>query len=371
MPQKLTNDEFLNRMKHIKPTIKILTEYINNKTKVLCKCLVDNYEWYATPRNLMQGKGCPKCGGTMKKTHNNFIEELQHINPKIEVLGNYVNNKTKIKCKCLIDGYEWSAIPNSLLQGHGCPICGGWIKKTHEEFVNELKIINPNIIVIDTYKNRKVKIKCKCAIDGNEWYAIPYNLLQGIGCPTCGLLSRIDSRTKSCEQFVSELKSINPNIEIIGDYINTYTKVKCRCKIDGCEWDALPNNLLQGHGCPQCNNNSRGENKIAIFLDRYNINYVPQKRFNDCKDKYTLPFDFYLSDYNICIEYDGEQHFKSKEYFGGQKHFDILKRHDNIKNEYCQSNKIKLLRISYWDFNNIESILANELGLNLRNNYVL
>ena len=73
MPQKLTNEEFLNRMKDIKPTIHILTEYINNRTKVLCKCLIDDYEWYATPRDLMQGKGCPKCGGTMRKNHNDFI----------------------------------------------------------------------------------------------------------------------------------------------------------------------------------------------------------------------------------------------------------------------------------------------------------
>ena len=74
----------------------------------------------------------------------------------------------------------------------------------------------------------------------------------------------------------------------------------------------------------------------------------------------------------MCIEYDGQQHFEPNEYFGGQKHFNILKRHDNIKDEYCQDNKIKLVRIPYWDFDNIENILANELGLDLRNsNYVL
>lgn len=73
----------------------------------------------------------------------------------------------------------------------------------------------------------------------------------------------------------------------------------------------------------------------------------------------------------MCIEYDGEQHYKLNEYFGGQKYFDILKRHDEIKNEYCKENNIKLLRIPYWEFNNIAKNIANELGLDLQNNYVL
>ena len=74
-----------------------------------------------------------------------------------------------------------------------------------------------------------------------------------------------------------------------------------------------------------------------------------------------MPFDFYLPAYNLCIEFDGEQHFKSIKHFGGEKRLSIQKIKDNIKTEYCKNNNIKLLRIPYYDFNNIEKILEKIL----------
>ena len=78
-----------------------------------------------------------------------------------------------------------------------------------------------------------------------------------------------------------------------------------------------------------------------------------------------MPFDFYLSDYNMCIEYDGEHHYKPTRFGGMSKEkakdrFEFQQQKDKIKNRYCQENKIKLLRIPYWEFDNIEEIL-NEL----------
>ncbi|MDY0268822.1 hypothetical protein [Trichloromonas sp.] len=72
-----------------------------------------------------------------------------------------------------------------------------------------------------------------------------------------------------------------------------------------------------------------------------------KKRFKDCRYKYPLPFDLYLSKYNLCIEYDGEQHFKTKEIWGGKTQLKIIKKRDQIKNEYCKNNNINLLRIKY------------------------
>ena len=89
-----------------------------------------------------------------------------------------------------------------------------------------------------------------------------------------------------------------------------------------------------------------------------------QYKFDDCKFKYVLPFDFYLPQYNCCIEFDGEQHYKIIKHFGGFDKFVDTKIRDTIKNEYCKNNDIKLIRISYWNFNNIEKILKNELELN-------
>lgn len=80
-----------------------------------------------------------------------------------------------------------------------------------------------------------------------------------------------------------------------------------------------------------------------------------QKIFKDCRNKNPLKYDFYLPEYNVCVEYDGEQHFKSVKYFGGDEAFAIRKENDKIKTGYCLENNIFLLRIRYNE--NIEQAL--------------
>ena len=94
---------------------------------------------------------------------------------------------------------------------------------------------------------------------------------------------------------------------------------------------------------------------IRQWLINNGIEYEYQKSFADCRDKRSLPFDFYLPEYNVCIEYDGKQHYESIEYFGGEESFAYTQRHDEIKNQYCADNNIKLLRIPY--FANVEEEL--------------
>ena len=83
--------------------------------------------------------------------------------------------------------------------------------------------------------------------------------------------------------------------------------------------------------------------------------------FIDCVYKHSLKFDCYLYEKNICIEYDGIQHFEPIEYFGGTEVFNETILRDSIKNRYCEQNSIKLIRIPYWDFDNIEKIITNEI----------
>ena len=126
----------------------------------------------------------------MRRTTESFKEEMKVINPNIEILGEYVKVKTKIKCKCKIDGHEWETIPEYLLKGIGCPKCGGKLRKTHSEFVEEMKVINRNIEILGEYINSRIRIKCRCRIDGYEWSPLPNNLLKGSGCPKCAVLRR-------------------------------------------------------------------------------------------------------------------------------------------------------------------------------------
>ena len=88
-----------------------------------------------------------------KKTHEEYVAEVATINANIEVIDQYINSDTKIKHRCKIDQHEWYARPSTILKGTGCPICGtrAMVKaesKTHDSYVKEVALINPNIIVI-------------------------------------------------------------------------------------------------------------------------------------------------------------------------------------------------------------------------------
>ena len=103
---------------------------------------------------------------------------------------------------------------------------------------------------------------------------------------------------------------------------------------------------MVGIGCANCKE-SKGEREISKWLIEQEINFKKQKTFNNCKFKRQLYFDFYLPDYNLCIEFDGEQHYHSIEYFGGETNLLENKKRDEFKNNFCFKNNIKLERIKY------------------------
>jgi hypothetical protein len=109
---------------------------------------------------------------------------------------------------------------------------------------------------------------------------------------------------------------------------------------------------------------SFGERKIKEFLDDNLIKYEREKKFDTCKNIKCLPFDFYLPDHNICIEYDGQQHFNIVSIYGGEDCLKKIQINDNIKNNWCSENNIKLIRISYIKKNKIYAIL-NEFFNNI------
>jgi len=138
-------------------------------------------------------------------------------------------------------------------------------------------------------------------------------------------------------------------------YSNNHTKIEIICPKHG-SFLQKPLNHSRGEGCPICDE-SKGEKKVRYYLEDHNIKYEVQKRFKDCRNKNTLPFDFYLPDYNSLIEYDGKQHFdKTLKFYS-----DRLVENDKIKTNWAKKNKIKLIRIHYKKFNEIEKILEKKI----------
>lgn len=111
---------------------------------------------------------------------------------------------------------------------------------------------------------------------------------------------------------------------------------------------------------------SKAENTIWNWLKYNNIDFEFQKRFLNCRDKNTLPFDFYIPKYNLCIEYQGSQHYdpgfyirKKKSQEEGMQKYLLQKKHDEMKKDYCKQNNINFLEIKYTE--NIEKKLQEAL----------
>lgn len=358
-----TTSEYIEELKNITDDIILIDEYVNAKTPVTHYCKRHDVYWKTAPTRVLQGCGCPECSkekiaNALKKTTLEYTNELEEKNKHIIPLEEYINVSTPILHKCLVCQFEWKAKPFNILQNNDCPNCSGIQKKTTEIYKEELKEVNPNVIPLEDYIGAREPIKHLCLIHNFEWVTSPTCILRGCGCPECSKEKISKALKKTKEQYMKELEGTGKNIILIDDYIDALTPVMHKCTKCGTTWKASPGNILYSTGCPHCNI-SKGESVIEKWLISKNISYESQKRFPDCKDKKTLPFDFYLPDYNKAIEFDGEQHYKPIKYFGGEKRLEYLQKHDKIKDDFCKENGIPLLRIPYNKFNNIEEELNN------------
>ena len=308
-------------------------------------------------------KPCHYCNHS--KLKETFRDEVCAINPNIEVLSNYKNWNTKVKCRCKIDGHEWETVPSVLLYGGGCPVCGYrtlWDKRgriTTQDIAKRMSKVNPKIQILGDYIGFSKRIKCKCIIDGREWESVVANLLNGsAGCPECRSRKIKERCSLTQEEFLIRLKTSNPNIELLDQYQNAHTPLLFKCKIHDIEFKTSPRTFLYkgGVGCPKCSS-SYGEIKMNEILNELGLKVVNQYTFPDCININRLRFDAYDETNNIAFEYQGGQHYFPVDFAGkgeewAYEQFMINKKRDNIKRDYCLANNIKLIEIPYWELDN-------------------
>jgi hypothetical protein len=298
-------------------------------------------------------------GGHNKSNTEDFIKKSQIIHGDLYDYSRveYVNNTTPVTIKCKKHDFYFEQMPKKHLKGQGCPICGGSLKKTTEEFVKEAQNthLNPDGSPKYTYDNvyyinGAKKVFVTCPLHGDFPVTPQNHISRKSGCPKCkgeklGDLLRYDQ-----EKFINLSRKVHGNIYDYSQvqYINSRTYVDIICNNHGV-FPQKPADHLQGNGCPRCHE-STGEKIINEFLKNNNITFFRQHKFPDCTNRMApskcvvLKFDFFLPEYNTVIEYDGVQHFKPS---FGQKSFEITKRNDKIKNEYLKEKNIKVLRIPY------------------------
>lgn len=340
MPRKLTKEEFIKKANIIHNNLYIYdkVDYMGNKSEVIIRCKEHGY-FKQRPDVHLQGQKCYRCSKT--NNYNDFLIKANKIHSNKYEYPKFSWNISKDKIDIICNKHGiFRQVINYHLNGSGCPICNkkiliesDFLIKANYKFNNAY-----NYNIINFKPGEKIEIICK--IHGMFRQSMRDHL-NSTGCPIC------NKTVSTTEEFIEKSNNIH---NFLYDYSSSkYTKsnekVKIICKKHG-EFEQSPNHHLRGNGCPNCNK-SKGEIKIKNYLITYNIVFISQFKFYNCKDNQQLPFDFYLPDYNICIEFDGEQHFRTSKFFGGEEKLKRTQLHDKIKTDYCNNNNIRLIRIKY------------------------
>jgi hypothetical protein len=357
MRNLVTKEEFIERSNelHINKYDYSHIDYINTSIKVSIFCNTHGY-FNQTPMSHLSGRGCPECGNNKKVTNEEFIERCSLLhNKKYDYsLTKYISKSKPVKIICPEHGVFESTPQSHFFKKVGCRKCKGRVYNT-EDFIKKSTLIHNNKYdySLVKYIKNKNKVKIICTEHGVFEQVANYHL-SGFGCISCG-----GKEEMTREEFIEISKSIHGDLYnySLVEYKNNKTKVKIICRKHGV-FEQLPYSHKGGSGCSSCFE-SKGEKEVKRYLNNNNIKYESQKRFDDCLSiRYVnLRFDFYLPEKNVCIEYDGEQHFHINEYFGGEEGYKTTKQNDEIKNNYCFKNNIKLIRIPYYNFDKMSEIL--------------
>ena len=330
------------------------TEYLGyySKLRIICP---QHGEFWQMPNNHLNGQGCPICGKIKAKQsptlgYDGFIEEAKKVHGDRYDYSNvkYVNNKTKVCIICPQHGEFWQT-PINHLNGQGCRKCSIEKQKiTKSEFIEKAKKVHGNKYDYSKVKfnNNKEKICIICPEHGEFWQRLNSHL-NGAKCPSCGQKQRIktirETRGITQEEFINRAKKVHGDRYDYSKvkYVNIDTKVCIICPEHGEFWQT-PYAHLIGQGCPMCNE-SHLERDIRMLLNENSINFIQRATKQDIPWIGRQHLDFYLPDYNIAIECQGEQHFKPIEVFGGKEEHNKTKRNDEKKKKLCEENNIKLL----------------------------
>lgn len=295
-----------------------------------------------------------------KLTTEEFIEKAKKVHGDKYDYSKvvYVNNRTKVCIICPEHGEFWQ-VPNSHLNGNGCSECCGLKKWTTEMFIEKAREVHGDKYDYSKteYINKRTNVIITCPIHG-DFSQNPHNhISQKQGCPECGKIvaqkreGNYKNKRKTTEEFKKDLFLLyGDKYEMMDEYINNKTPVKIYCHNKNSNGEehgifiTKPNDLICGHGCKKCYI-SNLENEIECFLQENNIKYQYQQRFKWLKRQ---SLDFYLPEYNVAIECQGEQHFKPVDFAGKGKtwainNFKKIKILDKNKYNLCKENKIKIL----------------------------
>lgn len=326
------------------------TVYINTAKKVLITCK-EHGDFEQSPNGHLRGhkNNCPVCKNSKtSKSFDTFLKRAEKFADKGFKYKNFKGLYKTVTVICPIHGETEQNSATHIASKNGCPACATVsMSNTADNFINSSNKIHKNKFNYSkvVYVNSHIKVIIGCKKHG-DFEQSPCDHLAGKnGCKECYKVSVNNSKEGFIKKAVKKHGNIYEYENV--DYINAIEKVAIKCSEHGIFMQS-PSDHLKGCGCPTCGNSLLESKKLIIidkFLSRYKVE--KEKKFNNCRHIQLLRFDRYIPSLNLCIEYDGQQHFKATKLWGGESHLQITNIRDNIKNDFCIKNGINLLRIKY------------------------
>ncbi len=203
------------------------------------------------------------------------------------------------------------------------------------------------------------KTPITCSTHGDFLTTFGNHITRKSGCPKCKYekIAR-DNLSMTTEEFIKRCVEVHGDLYDYSEvyYAGRHKYITIKCKTCGPFLTRANNHLARRSHCPKCKS-SKGERQIRHWLNINNVIYTEQHTFVGCRHKYVLRFDFYLPDYNTCVEFDGIQHTYNT-FNQTDEAFELMKYCDEIKNNYCKCNNIRLIRIPYTKYEQIGNILS-------------
>ena len=348
--------------------IKFLTKYEKVSKKMEMECTDCGYTFERLPDVHLRGHLCAMCSGSAQKDSKTFIEHAKKKRDDFDDFDlspvDYQNCKEKVIIIHKVCGTRLSVTPDHFLNKTDstfCPTCNKYGVNTHEDFLRMSRETHgEGYEYLSQYKTCKEKVWMRHKKCGHVFPQEAYSHYGfGCGCPKCDpsghtlpLEERhqrwlINSNKKHLNFYENGYSLTDPSLP--NGYKNSQTPVTIICPRHGPWHTTTPASHVQGAGCPICKA-SRAEKEIGRILIENDIKFEREKKFKTCKHQHCLPFDFYLPDLALLIEYDGEQHFIPMRFLNkvkGQKKLKELQARDKIKTKWATSSPYTLHRIIY------------------------
>ncbi len=356
------------------------SDYKGNDIPVIIKCKKAGHRFEQTPTNHYRN-GCKYCSGCYKRDTEDFIRRSIEIHKddegkplydysKVE----YITTEDKVEIKCR-NGHTFFQTPHHHLN-HGCDFCarGVYIQNT-EQLIEEARKVHGDKYDYSNsiYTGMNNHIIIKCEEHGEFLQVVLCHITYGRGCIKCAQQKNGILQRKTLEKFIEEANIIHENkfdySRVHESYEKSDSKINIKCSKCEVNFMMRVKDHLYGQGCPNCKNKTHVVLFDFLRKEHGTETFVSEKKFEGCKNKNYLPFDFYSKEHNLIIELDGRQHFEEVNIF--RETLEIRHKIDFKKMYFLQKNNISLIRIyqedvyeNRYDWRND---LINNINIHLEN----